>query len=483
LPDLRLVLFIVGVLLLGLAAAMLLPALVDSIDGSPDWRAFLTALAITAAVGGVLVLGFRQPAPAGLSVRAGFLLTVLAAIALALFAALPFMLAGVRLGFADAAFEAMSGLTTTGATVLTHLDQQSRGLLLWRALLHLGGGLGAIFMAVAILPVLRVGGMQLFRTESSDRLERIRPRVSQVSVLLVAIYLGLTALCALALLATGMDGFDAICHAMATVSTGGFSTHDASIGFFDSPAIEAVVAVFMILGGATFLLLARAAQGDWRSPWRDTQLRWYLAYMALFAAAVALWQAAGNGRPALAAIRSSLFTVASVATTTGFFSENYALWGTLPVAAVLTLCFVGGCTGSAAGGLKVFRFCVLGNAAHWQLRHLVHPHRMLPLTYNGQPVGDEVLRSVFCFVAFYIACFALLALAVAACGLDLVTSLSGVAAALGNVGPGLGHLIGPGGSYALLPSAAKWLLALAMLLGRLEVLTVLVLFSPTFWRG
>jgi len=476
-------LFIVGWALLALASAMVLPAAVDSFDGSPDWRAFLTALAITAAVGGVLVLGFRQPRATGLSSREGFLLTVLAAVGLALFAALPFMLSSARLGLTDAFFEAMSGLTTTGATVLTHLDTMSHGLLLWRALLHLIGGIGAVVMAVAILPVLRVGGMQLFRTESSDKLERIRPRVSQVSALLIAVYFGLTVLCTVALLAAGMDSFDAICHAMATISTGAFSTHDASIGFYGSPAIEGIIALFMILGGSTFLLLARAVEGDWRALWRDVQLRWYLTYIALFVLAIALWQITVDDRPALSAIRSSLFNVVSLATTTGFVSENYALWGTLPIVAFMMLYFVGGCTGSPAGGLKVFRFCVLGNAAHWQLRHLVHPHRMLPLTYNGQPIGDEVLLSVFCFVAFYIACFALLAIAVAACGVDLVTSLSGVAQALGNVGPGLGHLIGPGGSYAVLPSGAKWLLALAMLLGRIEVLTMVVLFSPTFWRG
>jgi len=482
-PDLRPVLFIVGAALLGLAAIMALPAAVDSFDGSPDWRAFLTALAITAAFGGVLMLGFRQPRATGLTAREGFVLTVLAALALTFFSALPFMLSSARLGFTDAFFEAMSGLTTTGSTVLTHLDTMSHGLLLWRALLHLIGGIGAVLMAVAILPVLRIGGMQLFRTESTDKLERIRPRMSQVTALLMAVYFGLTALCVAALLAAGMDPFDAICHAMATVSTGGFSTHDASIGFYGSPAIEGIITLFMILGGSTFLLLARAVEGDWRGLWRDVQLRWYLTYIALFVLAITSWQVAVDGRPALSAVRASLFNVVSLATTTGFVSENYALWGTLPLVAFMMLYFVGGCTGSPAGGLKVFRFCVLGNAAHWQLRHLVHPHRMLPLTYNGQPIGDEVLRSVFCFVAFYIACFALLAIAVAACGVDLVTSLSGVAQALGNVGPGLGHLIGPGGSYAVLPAGAKWLLALAMLLGRIEVLTVLVLFSPTFWRG
>lgn len=472
-------LFVVGALLLGLAGLMLLPAAADLIDGSPDWRGFLTALAITAAVGGVLVLGFRQPRTA-LDPREGFLLATLAALALALFGALPFMLSSLRLGTADALLEATSGITTTGTTVLRGLDRLPHGILLWRALLQLVGGIGAIVLGVVLLPVLRVGGMQLFRMEQSDRLERIRPRLSKVTGLLVGFYLALAALCALALLAAGMGGFDALCHAMAAVSTGGFSTHDASIGYFASPAIEAVLVVFMVLGASPFPLLLRAVRGDPRAPWRDSQLRWYLAYLLLALVVLAGWQMLAEGRPGGAALRAGLFAAASLGTSTGFTAGDPAGWGPLPIAVALGLCFIGGCTGSAAGGIKLFRLCVLGNAAHWQVRHLVHPHRMLPITYNGQPIADEVVRSVFCFVAFTIGCCALLTLALSACGLDLATSLRSVVRALGNAGPALGPL---GGGAGDLPGAAKLVLCLAMLLGRLELLTVLVLLSPTFWRG
>ncbi|MEX1108919.1 MAG: TrkH family potassium uptake protein [Dongiaceae bacterium] len=482
-PDFRPVLFIVGVLLVTLAASMLLPAAVDAAYGDPDWQVFFSAAAITAGMGGALMLGYRQRELPSLSVREGFVLIAAAWVSLAGFATLPLMLSAARLDPADAFFEAMSGLTTTGATVLTGLDRAPKGLLLWRAMLQWIGGIGIIVMAVAVLPVLRVGGMQLFRMESSDKSEKIRPRVSQVSGIIISVYVTLTAMCALALTIAGMDPFDAVCHAMATIATGGFSTRDASIAAYDSAAIEWIVTLFMLLGGCTFVLLARLVQGDVRAFWRDSQTRWYLAYIAGFVAAIAAWQVLVNGRPALAAIGASAFNVVSVATTTGFASEDYTLWGSLPIGAFMALLFIGGCTGSTAGGIKVFRFCVLGSIAHWQILHLVHPHRVLPPTYNGKPISDDVMRSVLSFFAFYIGAYAVLGIGLTAFGLDLVTALSGVAQALANVGPGLGPVIGPAGNYATLPDGAKWLLSFAMLLGRLELLTVLVLFSPTFWRG
>jgi trk system potassium uptake protein TrkH len=482
-PDFRPILFILGSLMLALALAMLLPAAVESLQHEQGWRSFLVSALITGGAGGALMLGYRQPKRPALTPRQSFILVTAAWVVLCAFATLPLMLSAPHLSFTDAYFEAMSGLTTTGSTVIVGLADQPQGLLLWRAMLQWIGGIGIIGLAVAVLPVLRVGGMQLFRMESSDKSEKVRPRVSQVTWILISVYVTLTAICAIALLFAGMSPFDAVCHAMTTLATGGFSTQDASVGFYRSSAIEWIITLFMALGGCTFVLLARLAQGDIRAFVNDSQTRWYFAYLIGFIALIALWQVAVNDRPIMEAVRSTAFNVVSVATTTGFATEDYTLWGSLPVAAFMALYFIGGCTGSTSGSMKVFRFCVLGAVALWQIRLLVHPHRMRPPTYNGKPVSEDVVRSVLSFFAFYIFCFAVLSVAVSAFDVDLVTSLSGVAQAMANTGPGLGPIIGPAGNFVPLHDGAKWLLSLAMLLGRLELLTVLVMLSPVFWRG
>jgi len=482
-PDFRAVLFVIGFLLIALGASMLLPAAIDALAGNSDWHGFAASALITAGIGGALVLGYRPSVALNLSPREGFLLTAASWVLLAGFATLPLMLAEAPLDFTDAYFEAMSGLTTTGASVMPNLDGRPMGILLWRALLHWIGGIGIIVIAVAVLPVLRVGGMQLFRTESSDKSEKIRPRVSQVSGVLISVYVTLTMICAVALVLAGMPAFEAVCHAMATLATGGFSTHDLSIGFYRSPAIEWIITFFMFVAGMTFVLLARAARADFAWLWRDDQTRWYVLVTAAVIAAITLWQMGVNGRGFADSLRSSSFNVVSVVTTTGFASEDYLGWGAMPMTAIMVLLFVGACTGSTAGGIKFFRICVLFGSARWQIRHLIHPHRVLHPTYNEKPVTDEVIRSVLSFFVFYMVAFALLSVAVSAYGLDPLGSMSAVAQALGNVGPGLTPEIGPVGNYANLADGAKWLLSLAMMLGRLELLTVLVLLSPAYWRG
>jgi len=482
-PALRPVLFILGMLLLALAAFMLLPAALDAMRHDRDWQAFLVSTAITGGVGGAFFLGYRQKKAPALTPRDGFLLTVLAWIALCLFSTLPFMLSERPLSFTDAMFESMSGLTTTGATVMTGLADQPRGLLLWRALLHLIGGVGIIVTAVAILPVLRVGGMQLFRMESSDKTEKVRPRVSQVSGIVISVFLALTATCTVALLLAGMPLFDALCHAISAVATGGFSTQDTSIGFYRSSAIEWIMIVFMLLGSCPFVLLAAAAQGNFSAFLGDSQVRWFFIYIAVIVTAFFLWHLATGDRSVYDAFRASAFAVVSVATTSGFVTEDYTLWGTFPLCVFMMLYFAGGCTGSTTGGIKVFRYCVLGSVSQWQIRLLVHPHRMRPPTYNGKPISEDVVRSVLSFFVFYIAGYAVLTVTISLFGLDLVTASSGVAQAMANAGFGLSQIIGPAGTFALLPDGAKWVLSVAMLLGRLELLTVLVLLSPVFWRG
>lgn len=482
-PALRPVLFIIGWLLVGLAAFMLLPAAVDALRDSAEWQAFLTSAAITGGVGGALAFAYRQPRMPAPTPREGFLLTTLAWLVICLFATLPFMLSERQMSLTDAFFEAMSGITTTGSTVMVDLGETPKGLLLWRAILHLIGGVGIIVVAVAILPFLRVGGMQLFRMESSDKSEKIRPRMSQVTLVLISVFMVLTAVCAVLLVVAGMPAFDAVCVAISAVATGGFANEDTSIGHYASPAIEWILIPFMMLGGCTFVLLARAGQGDFRALWQDSQTRWYVGYIAVFSLLVTAWQIAVNGRPATEALRSSAFTVVSLATTTGFVTEDYTLWGTFPVAVTMVLYFIGGCTGSTTGGIKVFRYNVLGAVSLWQIRLLVHPHRMRPPTYNGKPISEEVIRSVLSFFLFYVICFALLTVAVSCWQIDLLTAASAVAQALANAGPGLGAVVGPAGTFAPMPDGVKWLLSLAMLLGRLELLTMLVLLSPVFWRG
>ena len=483
-PDHRSVLYALGTFLSGIAVLMLLPALSDYVTGDANWVAFVTSAMVTGGVGGATILAFRTNRTPVIGRREGFLLITLTWLVSCLFAALPFMLSRQSLGLADAFFESTSGLTTTGSTIIANLDAESHGILLWRALLHWVGGIGIIVLAVMLLPYLRVGGMQLFRAESSDQSDKIRARANEVTWEIFSIYAVLTLLCAVTLTVVGMPLFDSVCHAMSIIATGGFANKDASIGFYRSAPIEWVTTLFTLSGGMTFALMARAIwHGDWRGIARDTQTRWYFGYMILCTVLVTLWQMMMNERDFGPALRSSAFAVISLGTTTGLVSEDYSQWGPFPEALFIVLLFVGGCTGSTTGAIKVFRFCVLGSFAKWQMRSLVHQHRVLLPTYNGVPVTDDVVRSVIGFIVLYLFAFAVLGTAVAAFNVDMTTAFSGVAQALGNVGPGFGTVIGPAGNFSTLPDGAKWLLSAAMLLGRLELLAVLVLLTPTFWRG
>lgn len=472
-----------GLLLLVLAAAMLLPVGVDLAHGNDDWQVFLTSGLVTGFAGALLALGSRSGEPMRASTRQAFLLTTLAWILLSAFGALPFAFSRLALSPADAYFEAISGLTTTGSTVIAGLDSLDPGILLWRAILHWLGGVGIIVMALVLLPILRIGGMQLFRMESSEKSEKSRPRVAQIAAAIVAVYLLLTALCVIALRLAGMTWFEAVCHAFATISTGGFSTSDASVGHFADPLIDWILVVFMLLGGGTFVLYV--------TPWRrgrwavlhDSQMRWYVGFVGFFSLLLGFWQWAVNGMAPHDALRHATFHVVSVVTTTGFAVSDYSAWGGFPQVAFFILTFIGGCTGSTSGGIKIFRWEVLFAMASVHVKRLLHPHGIFVIDFNRQRISDAVVRSVLGFMVLYFFAFAVLALALTIVGLDVATSLTGAATALGNVGPGLGAVIGPAGNFMPLPDSAKWLLSAGMLLGRLELLTVLVLFTPAFWRG
>lgn len=480
--DFRPIFFVVGVLLAVLSAAMLLPALVDLAGGSPDWLVFLLSALLTMFFAVSMMLATGQTAAQGMTVRQAFMLTTMAWVMLAGFAALPFTFADIDLSYEDALFEAMSGLTTTGATVIVGLDQISPGILLWRALLHWIGGAGIVVMGLAVLPALQVGGMQLFRTESSERMEKVLPRATSVASATIAIYCGLSLSAFLAYWVAGMAAFDALVHAMSAVATGGFSSHDTSIGFYGSAAIEWITVAFMIAGGITFTAYIQAVRGRPMVLWQDTQIRWFLAILASVTLLVALWRWGSGAAGLEEALRTAAFNVTSVATTTGFASEDYGAWGSFAFVVFFGLMFVGGCTGSTAGSVKVFRYVILFGALRKQMFGLLHPHGVYNPQFNGVAVPPNVASAVMGFFFLYGLTVIGVAAGLGLLGLDPVTALSGAAAAVGNVGPGLGEVIGPTGTYAGLPAAAKVLLSAAMLLGRLEMFTVLVILTPAFWR-
>jgi trk system potassium uptake protein len=479
--DYRPVLLIVGLLLVTLGVAMLLPGLVELARRLPSGEAFVASALVTIFVGGLMVTANRVEI-GGITRRQTFILVVLAWVSLPGFAALPFVFSDLQLSYTDAYFEAMSGLTTTGSTVLVGLDSMAPSILLWRGLLQWLGGIGIIVMAMAILPLLRTGGMQLFHAESSDRYEKPFPRATQLVSAILLAYLMLSGACALAYWWAGMTAFDAVTHMMATVSTGGYSTHDASFAHFDSPLIEWLGVIFMIGGALPFVLYVRAARGD-AALLYDRQVRVFLVIVVLATLVLALWLAIDKSIPVLDAIRLTAFNVTSIVTTTGFASTDYNYWGGLVVGVMFYLTFVGGCTGSTAGAIKIFRFRVMAIVLNDHLMQRFYPHGMGRRSYDGQPLDEDVVEGVLAFAVVYAASVGVIALGLGALELDWVTSLSGAATAVGNVGPGLGPIIGPAGNFSTLPDAAKWLLSFGMLLGRLELFTVLVLLMPRFWRG
>ena len=479
--DLRSSLFVIGLLLIVLALSMTLPAIADASANGDVWHVFITSAGATLFVGVSLALAFRK-SNFQLNLKETFILTTASWLAVTLFASLPLWFSSPQFSMTDAFFEAMSGLTTTGSTVMSDLDQAPRGILLWRAILQWLGGIGIIVMAVAVLPILRVGGMQLFRTESSDHSQKILPRAAPIAGWIALTYFALTLLWATALWFAGMGKFDAICHAMTTMSTGGFSTSDGSIGDFNEAAIDWIIIGGMLVGGMPFILYLRAMRGDFGVLIRDTQIQWFIGFCILSALIMTAWLWYHMEAPPVAAIRYATFNTVSVITGTGFTTAPYDQWGSFAITVLFFLMFVGGCTGSTTGGIKVFRYQVLLSSARVELTHLIRPHAVIAPRYNGEPIPDGIANAVRGFFFVFFAGFAVTALALGLQGYDFITSTSGAATAIANVGPGLGPLIGPTSNFSLLSDSAKWILSAAMLLGRLELFTVLVLFIPSFWR-
>lgn len=481
LPTLRIIGFIIGIFLITLAVSMVVPmATLVIFERTGDMPSFLWSSLITFLAGLGLVLPGR-PEHVHLRPRDMYLLTVSSWLVVCVFAALPFLLTQ-HISYTDAFFESMSGITATGATVLSGLDNMSPGILMWRSMLHWLGGIGFIGMAVAILPLLRIGGMRLFQTESSDRSEKVMPRSHMVAKSIVGVYVGITVFGSLAFWWAGMGLFDAINHAMSAISTGGFSTSDQSLAKWDIPAVHWVAVVVMILGSVPFTLYVATLRGHRKALIKDQQVQGLLGMLVATWLVLGTWYWATTDLHWLDALRHVALNVTSVVTTTGFALGDYSLWGNFSLMLFFYLGFVGGCSGSTAGGIKIFRFQVAYILLKANLNQLIHPRAVIKQKYNGHRLDEEIVRSILTFSFFFAITICIIALLLSLLGVDWMTALTGAAGTVSGVGPGLGEVIGPAGNYATLPDAAKWILAGGMLLGRLEIITVLVLCMPAFWR-
>ncbi|MCM2971058.1 TrkH family potassium uptake protein [Larsenimonas suaedae] len=476
------VLRILAMLLLVLAVIMAVPLVVLIIEQNSDLWAFVYAELVTLVSAGLMLLVTRQ-IEIQLKPRQMFILTTLSWVTISTYASLPLVFGAPHLSMGDAVFESVSAVTTTGSTVMVGIDNLSDGLKLWRGLLQWVGGIGIIVMAIAILPFLQVGGMRLFQTESSDWSDKILPRAGGVAKSITVVYLLISVIAIVGYWLAGMTPLDAVVHGMSSVATGGFSNYDSSFGIYeDKPWIMWMADLFMLLGAVPFVLYIKMMREKTLSSfWKDQQVRGLLYMLVVVILGLTVYRVV-RGVPFFDALTQVAFNVISVVTTTGYASDDYTLWGPLAIVCFFYLTFVGGCSGSTSGGMKVFRFQIGIIMLINQLRHLVHSNGVFAQRYNGRMLTDDVIRAVIAFSFFFFFTVGAIALGLAAMGLDLVTALSGAATAVANVGPGLGDTIGPAGNFSSLPEAAKWLLSFGMLMGRLEILTVLVLVTPMFWR-
>ena len=480
--DLRPVGYVIGLLVACLGAAMLVPMAIDLRYGNGHWPVFLNSAAISLLTGGFLALATVNATTSRLTLQQTFLLTTLVWVMLPIFGAIPFLFSPVEADLTDALFEAMSGLTTTGSTVFTGLDDFPEGLLIWRSMLQWFGGIGIIVVAMVFLPELRVGGMQIFRSEAFDTMGKILPRAAEIAAQISWIYVILTMLCFLSYLTLGMSSFDAINHALTTVSTGGFSTTDSSFGAFQG-APEYFASLFMILASLPFVRFIQLVSGTARPFFRDSQIRAYLTVIGVTAVALALFQVAYDDRGPEESLREALFNVTSVISGTGYASVDYQAWGTFAMVAFFFVGLIGGCAGSTCCSVKIFRYQILMSAIAAQIQRIHSPHGIFHPKFDDRRVSEEVLSSVMAFFVMFFVSLGVLSVALGLTGLDFVTSVSGAATAIGNIGPGLGPIIGPSGYFGPLNDSAKWLCIAGMLVGRLELMVVYVLFTVTFWRS
>ncbi len=477
----RAAVFLAAVFGVWLAVAMLIPAAVDLYFGHPDWKVFAISAFFTGGLAGAIALATRGAAPK-LSPRLAFLTVNLLWVSLSLAGAIPFDFSSADLNFTDAVFESVSGVTTTGSTVIVGLDNTAPGILIWRSLLNWMGGLGVIALGLFLLPFLKLGGMSYFKVESSDIGDKPFERFSTFTIAFIGIYAILTLLCAIGFVLAGMSIFDAVNHAMATLATGGYSTHDTSFGYFKGNAVLWVGSLFMFIGGLPFSILVLFLVKRRLDAIGDPQIKVYLGYTVVFSLLMSVYIAAYDVFSPAASFAHGTFNVVSLITTTGFVSTDYSLWGPFPVVIALIVTFLGACSGSTAGGIKAYRFLILWKLMRAGLKRLIYPSGIHPVAYGNRQVDIDMARAVLLFISSFFVLLCIGTLLLGATGLDLVTSFTGMLTAMTNVGPGLGAIIGPAGNFSSLSDPAKWVLIIGMLLGRLEILSVLVLLTPEFWR-
>ena len=476
------IIYLIGMLLCILSLFMMIPAFVDWLYGNNDWPAFVGASLLTLFVGAILYLSNRDSTTEHLELRQAFLLTNSAWISIALFGSLPFLFSEINMSFTDAIFESTSGITTTGATVINNLEATSHGILIWRALLQWLGGVGIIVMALAVLPMLSIGGMQLFKTESYETPDKVVPKAASFATGISIVYITLTVIWALMLWFAGMPLFDSIAHAMTTLATGGYSTRSDSLAAFNSSSIEIIVIFGMIVGSLPFVHYLAITKKGLKNLFKDDQVKLFLTLIVFVVLIVSIYLNL-NDIPFLEALRLASFNVISIITGTGFGTSDFNNWGGFPTTILLILMFIGGCAGSTTCGLRMARIQVLVANAKAQISKLIRPHAVVVSYYNQKPIPENVAESVMGFFFLYIISFAVIACLLGGLGLDLITAISGAASAIGNVGPGLGDIIGPSGTYQSIPELGKLFLCAGMILGRLEIFAILVMFSPLFWKN
>ena len=476
------VFFILGILLIVLGISMLAPYGMQLIY-EENSHSFVSSAFITIFVGILFILANLEK-EFKLNLRQTFLFSTLAWVMVAIFGSLPFLLSPKEFSFSEAFFESMSGITTTGATIITDLDNSPKSILLWRAIMQWLGGIGIVVMAITVLPLLKVGGMQLFKMEGPDSTEKILPRTIEVATIIISTYFALTLFCGFFYWLFGMSAFDSISHAMTTIATGGFSTHNESIGFFKNSNIEIIASIFIILGSIPFISYLKFLQGNKKIFIEDSQIKGLIYIILISVIIMFLYLLFINyEKNIFDNIRISSFNVISILSGTGYVTDDFGLWGKFSLIFFLFLMFIGGCAGSTACGIKIFRLQMLIIFLKNQIKKLIYPNSIIITKYNNQKITDEFFKSVIIFIFSFLFIFFIISMLLTITGLDFLTAISGAASAISNVGPGLGEMIGPNGNYKEIPDVSKWILSIGMLLGRLELFAVLVLFFPSFWRN
>ena len=472
---------VIGIFLLWLSFAMLIPGLLDFFESNQNWVGFFVSSVFTFFMGMSFIL-MNRGNTIKIEIKSAFMLVVLSWFSLSIFASLPFITSTQNFSLTDAFFESVSGLTTTGSTIINNIESSSRGIILWRAILQWLGGIGIIVSAISILPRLGVGGMQLFRLESSDTSEKILPKAARIAAEISVLYITLSVICAIAFIFSGLSFFDSVVHAMSTIATGGFSSKSGSIGSYNNVNLETVTILFMILASLPFVLYLKAIRGKPKDLIKDQQVHGFFKTLIISILVVVFYLILTSNFTFSDILRYSFFNVTSILTGTGFTSTNYNGWGTPIILLFLFITFIGGCAGSTTCGVKIFRLQIVFNNSKEMISKLISPNRVVNKRYNGEHLSPEVTQSVITFLFIFILTFIVLSVLLSFTGLDLLTSFSAAATSISNVGPGLGQVIGPAYSFSQLPEIAKWLLSFGMLAGRLEFLTLIVIFNKSFWR-